>query len=189
VGTVARLVAVKDLGLLLDAVALLRKEAPDLHAVIVGDGPERRRLEYRAMDQGLSERVSFLGQIPGVWSVLPRLDVFVLTSEYEGIPISVLEAMATGVPVVATAVGGLPEAVEDGVTGFLVKRQDDRARTASALAARMAELLHDDELRRRMGEAGKIRVAERFSPPAAAHKTMAIYRRELAGRQSAGAME
>jgi glycosyltransferase involved in cell wall biosynthesis len=189
VGTVARLVDVKDLELLLDAVALLRREMPDVRAVIVGDGPERPRLEYRAADRGLSDTVTFLGRIPRVWALLAQLDVFVLTSEYEGVPISVLEAMAAGVAVVATAVGGLPEAVEDGVTGFLVKRQNDRARTASALAARIAALLRDDELRGHMGEAGKKRVAEHFSPPAAARKMLGLYHGELTGPAGASTNE
>ena len=113
-------------------------------------------------------------------AVLARFDVFALSSESEGIPISALEAMDEGLPVVATAVGGLPETVQDGVTGFLVKRAPDRAATAVALAGRLAELLRDPVLRQRMGEAGKRRVADDFSAEAAGRTMLSLYARELA---------
>jgi exopolysaccharide biosynthesis WecB/TagA/CpsF family protein len=186
VGTVARLVPVKDLGLLLDSLALLQERVPDARALIVGDGPERHRLERRAAEKGLSDRVEFLGQVRRVWPALARFDVFVMTSEYEGVPISVLEAMAMGLPVVATAVGGVPEAVREGVTGFLVKRDRDRAATAAALAARIAELLLDRDLRERMGEAGRRRVAADFSSQAAARTMLAVYARAIAARPAGG---
>ena len=187
VGTVARLVAVKDLGLLLDSVAILEKRVPGARALIVGDGPERHLLERRVAEKGLGGRVEFMGHVRRVWPALARLDVFVMTSEYEGVPISVLEAMAMGLPVVATAVGGVPEAVQEGVTGFLVKRERDRAATAAALAGRTAELLLDTELRERMGEAGRSRVAASFSSEAAGRKMLSVYERVLAG--SAGGRE
>lgn len=187
VGTVARLVAVKDLGLLLDAVALLLQTVPAVHAVIVGDGPERARLERRASVKDLEGRVEFLGEVVPARPLLSRFDVYALSSESEGIPISVLEAMAAGLPVVATAVGGLAETVQDGVTGFLVKRTDDRAATAAALAGRLAGLLQDEAQRRRMGEAGRRRVLEDFSSEAAGSKMLGIYVEELAatGRSAA----
>ena len=180
VGTVARLVEVKDLGLLLDAVSMLAERVPGARAVIVGDGPERHRLESRASEKGLEGRVEFPGQLRSVWPALAQLDVFVITSRYEGVPFSVLEAMTMGLPVVATAVGGLPEAVEDGVTGFLVQRSPDPKATAAALSARMAELLLDRSLRERMGAAGRSRAADQFSSLAAGRRTLRIYERTLA---------
>jgi glycosyltransferase involved in cell wall biosynthesis len=180
IGTVARLVPVKDLGLLLDAVALVAQEVPQVRAIIVGDGSERAALERRSSEQDLAGRVEFLGRVTPARPVLARFDVFALSSASEGIPISALEAMDEGLPVVATAVGGLPETVQDGVTGFLVKRAPDRAATAVALAGRLAELLRDPVLRQRMGEAGKRRVADDFSAEAAGRTMLSLYARELA---------
>jgi glycosyltransferase involved in cell wall biosynthesis len=184
VGAVARLVPVKDLGLLLDAIALVAQNVPRVRALIVGDGPERAALERRAAEKDLEGRVEFLGQVVPARPVLARFDVFALSSESEGIPISALEAMDAGLPVVATAVGGLPETVQDGVTGFLVKRAQDRTATAAALAGHLAELLLDPVARQRMGEAGKRRVAEHFSSEAAGHTMLNIYARELATLRS-----
>ena len=180
IGTVARLVAVKDLELLLDAVALVVQRVPVARAVIIGDGPERAALEARAARQDLAGRVVFLGQVVPAWPELAHVDVYALSSVSEGIPISVLEAMAMGLPVVATAVGGLPETVLEGTTGFLVQRAQVRAATAAALARRLAELLLDPGLRRRMGEAARKRVAEDFSSDAAGSKMVSIYTRALA---------
>ena len=184
IGTVARLVPVKDLGLLLEAVALVAEKVPQVHALIVGDGPERAALERRAAEKDLAGRVEFLGQVVPARPVLARFDVFVLSSESEGIPISALEAMDAGLPVVATAVGGLPETVQDGATGFLVERAPDRAATAAALAGRLAELLLDPVLRQRMGEAGMRRVADDFSSEAAGRTMLNLYARELATPRS-----
>jgi glycosyltransferase involved in cell wall biosynthesis len=180
IGTVARLVPVKDLGLLLDAVALVAEKVPQVRAVIVGDGPERAALEQRAAAGDLVGRVQFMGHVTPARPVMARFDVFALSSESEGVPISVLEAMAVGLPVVATAVGGLPETVLDTVTGYLVKRAPERAATAGALAGRLAEILLDPAVRQRMGEAGKRRVAEHFSSEAAGSTMLNIYARALA---------
>jgi exopolysaccharide biosynthesis WecB/TagA/CpsF family protein len=185
VGTLARLVEVKDVDLLLDAIAMLAERIPDVRALIVGDGPERPRLEQEAANRGLTGRVEFPGYVRQAWPVLAGFDVFVMTSRYEGLGISALEAMVMGLPVVATAVGGLKEVVEDGVTGFLVAAGPDRLATATALAARLADLLLDPALRERMGEAGRKRVVARFSSQAAGRKMAAIYRRELAGSDRA----
>lgn len=182
VGTVARLVPVKNLGLLFDAVALASLDVPEVRLVVVGDGPERAALESRAAQGDLAGRVTFLGQVVPARPLLAGFHVFALSSESEGLPVSVLEAMAAGVPVVATAVGGLPEAVQDGETGFLVKRTGDRVADAAALAGRLSEVLADAALRARMGEAGKRRVTEEFSSDAAAKTMIAIYANELAAR-------
>jgi glycosyltransferase involved in cell wall biosynthesis len=180
IGVVARMVPVKDLGLLLDAAALVAREVPHARLVMVGDGPERAALERRAAEPDLSGRVSFLGHVTPARPLLAGFDVLALSSESEGLPISVLEAMAAGVPVVATAVGGLPEALQDGVSGFLVQRTGDRAASAAALAARLTAVLSDAALRARMGKAGKRRVMEDFSSEAAARSMIAIYERTRA---------
>jgi glycosyltransferase involved in cell wall biosynthesis len=183
VGTIARLVAVKDIGLLLEAVDLLRERVAGLRLVVVGDGPERAALERQAAGLGLGAAVEFRGHLADVWPVLRELQVYVLTSVSEGMPIAVLEAMAAGLPVVAAAVGGLPELIEDGITGFLVSRDTDRAATAQALAGKMESLLADAVARTRMGFAARRHVSESFSPAAAAQKTLRCYTRGIAARR------
>lgn len=116
--TVGRLIPLKRVDGLLEAL----KELPDLGLVVVGDGPERPRLERLARDLGVSDRVYFAGQRSKkeALGLMAACDLFVLNSAHEGLPYVVLEAMALGLPVVATAVGGTPEVVRDGETGLLV---------------------------------------------------------------------
>jgi len=157
---VARLVALKQHDVLLKSLAELVSDGSDLRCELVGAGPEELRLRELVGSLGLAGRVEFLGRL-GQGEILDRLadaDLFVLTSSYEGMPGSVLEAMAAGLPVVATDVNGTREVVEDGVTGLLVPSGD-----AGALAAALRRLLADPGLRARMGTAGRARVADRFS--------------------------
>ncbi|MCL5736297.1 MAG: glycosyltransferase [Actinobacteria bacterium] len=186
VGTVARLVPVKDISLLLEATRLLRARCSNFRVVVVGDGPERAALERQAADAGLADTVEFRGEVRPIWPVLREFNVYTLTSISEGVPLSVLEAMSTGLPVVATAVGGIPEIIDDGIQGYLVSRSDDRTTTAAALAEGLEALLKDVELRRRMGSAARQRVIERFSPTAAAKATIRFYERILAERSGRG---
>ena len=181
VGTVARLVAVKDIGLLLSAARLLRERVPGFRLVVAGDGPERAALEREAEGLGLGPVVEFLGTALDVWPVLRRFQVYALTSASEGVPLSVLEAMSVGLPVVATAVGGLPEIISDGVNGYLVGR-DSREIAVERLAERIGALLADPGLRARIGVAARERVMEAFTPAAAAKTTMRCYRRTVAAR-------
>ncbi len=185
-GTVARLAAVKDIALLLETTALVRRSVPEAECVVVGDGPERAALEARAHELGLDGpegAVRFTGRIEQVAPVLAGMDVFVVTSVYEGgVSMSVLEAMAAGLPVVSTAAGGVAEAVEDGVTGFVVSRDRERGALAAALAERTAALLADPHLRARMGEAGAARVRRLFLAEHAAARTRRAYERCLAAR-------
>ena len=181
IGTAARLVPVKDVGLLLEAAGFLRRETLDLEVVIVGDGPERARLEADAAALGFGGAARFAGQISDVRSILEQLDVYVVTSVYEGgVSMSVLEAMAQGLPVVAAAGGGVSEAVENNVTGFVVSRDQEREDLAAALAERIGVLLRDPELRARMGAAGAQRVQERFTIERVAKATLRAYERCLA---------
>jgi glycosyltransferase involved in cell wall biosynthesis len=186
VGTVARLVAVKDIDLLLETAAVLRMRRPLARVVVVGDGPERPALERRAAEMGLEDAVEFRGEVRPAWPALREFQVFALTSVSEGVPLSVLEAMLVGLPVVATAVGGIPEIVDEGVTGFLVARDDDRAATAAALAARLEALLSDPEVRQRMGAAARRRATDTFSTAAAARETLRFYERVLVQRSGNG---
>jgi glycosyltransferase involved in cell wall biosynthesis len=122
VGTVGRLAPEKNQGLLIDAMADLLSER--CHLLIVGDGPERQALLARAASSRRQEFVHLTGQREDIADVLTAFDVFVLTSHTEGLPLVLLEAMATGVPVVATAVGGIPDLVDHRVTGFLTPPRD-----------------------------------------------------------------
>jgi glycosyltransferase involved in cell wall biosynthesis len=144
-------------------------------AVIVGDGPDRPRLEAEIRRLGLERAVVLTGNSADVADLLSRADVFVLSSTSEGLPLSILEAMAAALPVVATSVGGVPEAVEEGETGLLVPPRDP-----VRLAAALERLLVDPGLRRRLGSNGRARVLERFGLEAFQEAHVDVYRRELA---------
>ncbi len=136
--SVARLDPVKDFPCLLDAFALVRQVVPHAHLLIVGDGPERAALEARAAQPDLAGSVEFLGLRPDVRAVLPAADLYVNSSISEGVSITILEAMAAGVPVVATAAGGTPEVLADGNAGVLVPVRDP-VRLAQAIIALAAD--------------------------------------------------
>jgi len=123
-GTVARLRPQKGISYLLQAFMLLAQRFPALKLLIVGDGPEQSSLESLACQLGIRDRVVFAGLAASPWPYLNLMDVFVLPSLYEGLPNAVLEAMAAGVPVVATDVGGVAEIVEDQLTGLLIRPRD-----------------------------------------------------------------
>jgi glycosyltransferase involved in cell wall biosynthesis len=131
VGTVGRLALEKNQGLLIDAIAPMLD--PRRHLVIVGEGPEREGLEAHAAATWRPEFVHFTGGRNDVESLLAAFDVFALTSQSEGLPLVLLEAMAMGLPVLATAVGGVPDLVEHGTTGFLVESGDRTALTAQLI--------------------------------------------------------
>ena len=169
IGTVGRLHPVKGTRHLIEAFAQCRTSC-QLVLLVIGDGPQRAQLESLAQRLGIADRVYFLGNRTDVPRLLQAMDVFVLPSEWEGMPNAALEAMATGLPVVATAVGGTPEVVVDGVTGLLVP-----PRNSEALAQAIAQLLADPELRRRMGQAGRERVEQLFSVEQMVRKTEALY--------------
>jgi glycosyltransferase involved in cell wall biosynthesis len=171
--TVARLAEPKDPLTLVRALAAVR--GPAFTARLVGDGPERPAVEAEIRAAGLLEQVELTGERRDVPQLLEHADVFVLSSRSEGAPLSVLEAMAAGLPVVATAVGGVPELVDDGTTGLLVPPGD-----APALAAALERLLGDAALRARMGAAGWERVRERFDIAQLRRAHVELYERELA---------
>lgn len=153
VGTVGRLVPVKDQDSLLHAFAQVAPTTPQARLVVVGEGPLRAQLEAQASGLGIRERVHFAGGRRDVHQLLPAFDVFVLSSISEGLPLTVLEAMACGLPVISTDVGALKEAVENGQTGLLVP-----SRQPAALAQAIGTLLGHPERRRSMGEAALTRV-------------------------------
>jgi sugar transferase (PEP-CTERM/EpsH1 system associated) len=158
IGTVGRLVPVKDQEILLGALARLRSGGTDGIALVAGDGPLFEALRARAAALGVEGAVRFLGRRDDVARVLAALDVFVLTSLSEGMPNSILEAMASGLPVVSTAVGGVCEVVDDGVTGIMTPAGD-----VQAIAGALSRFANDRALRRRMGDAGRAKARSQFS--------------------------
>jgi glycosyltransferase involved in cell wall biosynthesis len=159
IGTVARLDPVKDFTTLLDAMARVRQcRQGRSRLVIVGDGPERARLEARSAELGIEADVTFAGYRSDIRRILPAFDVFVNSSTHEGVSLTILEAMAAMIPVVATSVGGTPEVVVEGETGLLVP-----ARDSGALAAAVGQLIRSRATRATMGEAGRLRVLRSFS--------------------------
>jgi glycosyltransferase involved in cell wall biosynthesis len=156
-GTVGRLDPVKNLRVMLQAHALLLEKHPDARAVIVGDGPERAALEAHAADLGIAGSVVFAGYRSDVRALMAAFDAYVNTSTYEGVSLTILEAMATSLPVVAVPVGGNPEVVIDHETGVLVPP------SARAVADALSLLVLDPRRRRRMGDAGRWRVIRHFS--------------------------
>jgi glycosyltransferase involved in cell wall biosynthesis len=170
---VGRLKAPKDPVTLLRALAKLGGR--EYEALIVGEGPDRTALEHLAAQLGLRDRVRFAGERHDVPKLLSGADLFVLSSRSEGLPVSVLEAMAAGLPVVASTVGGIPELVEDGETGVLVRPADP-----DALAAALGDLLDDADRRRRLGKAGRRRAERLFDLEAFRRAHLELYHRELA---------
>jgi len=179
VGTVAALTAEKDPLTFVDAAARLAAARPDVRFVILGEGPLRLEVEARARDLGLSGRLAILGFRPDLAELLPDLDVFLFTSRLEGLGTSLLDAQACRVPVVATAAGGIPEAVRDGETGLLAAPGN-----AAALAEHVLRLLDDAALRERLVAAASLRVREEFGADSLVERTLAIYREVAAERRA-----
>jgi glycosyltransferase involved in cell wall biosynthesis len=170
---VGRLAAPKDAVTLVRALAGVRRSP--FTATIVGDGPDRPAVEAEIRNAGLEGVVELTGERHDVPRLLAEADVFVLSTRSEGAPLSVLEAMAAGLPVVASAAGGVPEIVADRATGLLVPPGD-----AAGLAAALEQVLADASLRRRLGAAGRERVRERFDLADLRRAHLELYARELA---------
>lgn len=176
-GVVARLEAEKGHRFLLEAMPAILRSAPEARLLVVGEGSEADALSEQAAALGglVAARVCFTGRRDDVSAITAMLDVAVLPSLREAQGISILEAMARRVPVVASAVGGIPEVITSGVDGLLVPPADP-----DALAEAVVRKLSDAALRRRIGEAGYRTVAERFSIDAQVRRTEAVYDEELA---------
>jgi glycosyltransferase involved in cell wall biosynthesis len=170
--SIARLQAPKDPRTLVRALALLPRGS--CRATLVGGGTERDAVAAEVLHAGLQDDVELLGDRADVAALLASADVFVLASHSEGFPMSILEAMAAGLPVVASDVGGVAEAVVDGETGVLVPPGD-----APALAAALERLVGDAARRRAMGAAGRARAEARFDLPRFRAAHLAVYEEAL----------
>jgi glycosyltransferase involved in cell wall biosynthesis len=157
---VGRLARVKGLPVLIDAMALLKEKHPEFQLTIAGDGPDRSTIEQQIARLGLQQHVRILGyQSEGqVRDLLAQSDVFAMASFAEGIPVVLMEAMASGVPVVAPSIAGIPELVEDGRSGFIVPPADP-----GSLADGIDRLLRDPELRSRFATEGRAKVEREFT--------------------------
>jgi glycosyltransferase involved in cell wall biosynthesis len=172
VGNVAALVPHKGHRHLIDAAHLVVRELPDVRFVILGEGELREALERQVRDYRLEKHVLLPGFRSDVLGCLKGFDLFAMSSTTEGLGTSLLDAMACAKAIVATKAGGIPEVVEDGVTGCLVPTRDH-----AALAQAIVRLLNDQTGRRRMGEAGLARVRERFTVERMVAETAGVYAR------------
>lgn len=166
VGAVGRFAPIKDHRLLLDAIALV----PDAHLVLVGDGEMRKLLQERARNKDLDGRVHFLGWRRDIADLLSDFDLVALTSLNEGTPVSLIEALAAGRPVVAASVGGVPSVVDEGETGWLV---DDRQ--PALFAEKINHLLNEPEVRSRFGKRGRTLMIQRFSAERLVREISSLY--------------
>ena len=157
IGTVGRLSYEKGTEMLIEAFGLVREHLPKSKLVLVGDGPERSRLEQMTLDRGLTDCVDFLGTRNDVPALLTSFDIFVLPSRSEGLPMALLEAMATGLPIVATAVGGVPEAIRDGKSGLLIPPEQPQA-----IADALIRFASDEALRNSIGSAARQDFEQRY---------------------------
>jgi len=182
--SVGRLVKEKGHDTLIDALAMCvaDRKAPEAHLILVGAGPEQAALGARARAAQLNQRVHFAGLQPDPRPLLAAADLFCLASRFESMGIAIVEAMAAGLPVIATRVGGIPEVVTEGETGRLVAPEDP-----GALAGALGELLAQPDLCRQYGVAGRARARAHFGIQARAERITALLEELVAPETNAGA--
>jgi glycosyltransferase involved in cell wall biosynthesis len=173
-GTVGRLDPVKNVPLAVRALAALGPEHPELKLLVVGDGPARREIEAEAAARAVTSSVVMTGFRDDAPELVRAMDMFLLPSKTEGTSLALIGAMAAGIPAIATAVGGNPEVVEDGVTGLLVAPESE-----PGLIAAMRALIEAPERARSMGDAGRDAYLARFTFDGMVDRFRAIYREEL----------
>jgi len=175
-GIVARLTEQKAHSVLLSSMASTPGLEP-LHLVVVGDGHLRESLERLARDLGIADRVRFLGARRDLGNLMSAMDMFVMPSLWEGLPLSMVLAMGAGLPVVATRVAGIPEVVQDGTTGLLVPPNDARS-----LGEALAQLVRNQDLRRALGTAAKAAALPRYGVDGYVSSVSALYDRLLSAK-------
>ena len=179
-GTVGRLAPTKGLSYLIEAFDMVREQVPDAHLVLLGDGSERAKIERQARESLHGEAIHLLGHREHVEQLLRGMDVFVMSSVAEGVGRALLEAMAVGLPAVATQVGGIPEVVHSPDVGWLVPPRDPRALAQRMIrAARMPE-----PQRAAIGRAAQERIRRFYSHDVVREKLRRIYEDECENRRS-----
>jgi glycosyltransferase involved in cell wall biosynthesis len=156
--SVGRLAEAKDQITLLSAVELLKKQGRNIYLILVGDGEMRKPLETEIARKNLTDCIHLAGSRSDIPQLLPGADAFVLSSKREGFPMSILEAMATGLPVIATKVGGIPEVIQDGQNGILVPPQDP-----VSLANAVCRVLDDSEYAGNLGQEARLTIEKNYS--------------------------
>ncbi|MCX5679740.1 MAG: glycosyltransferase [Candidatus Omnitrophica bacterium] len=171
IGTVGRLCKEKNYSMLIRAFGEIKRHLKDAKLLIVGDGELRGELENSARNENVENEVLFLGERRDIPELMKVFDVFVLSSDLEAASLVLLEAMASGVPVVATNVGGNPELVLDGVTGLLAPKNDHQK-----FGEAVVDILQDPDRAKKMGKAGRTRVIEKFSFDRMVNEYVEVYR-------------
>lgn len=175
--TVSRLVHKNGVDVLIKAIAGLKKEIPDIKLHIIGDGPERENLEFQVSSSKLQDSVKFIGEVSydEIPKYLSEADVFARASRSEGMGNAFIEALAAGIPIIGTPVGGIPDIIEDGQTGLFANVNDPKD-----LAEKMKMLLNDGALRAQIVESGQKMIAERFDWNKIANSYERIFSQKLA---------
>lgn len=176
VGFLGRLNPEKGPDVFVEAFATVAQRVPESKAVVIGDGPMREQLERTAAERGIADRMHWLPYRDDVFPLLADIDVVVMPSRTEGLPMLLLEAMAMARPVVVSRVGGMPEVVTDGESGWLCPTAQ-----ADAFGERIAEILTRPDELKRVGERGRSAVLERFTARAMAERMMSLYDEVLGG--------
>lgn len=179
IATVARVERLKGQKYLIEACGRLRDKLEDFHILLIGEGvdlPYLKECREKAAELGIAQRITFTGHQDKVSQILNEIDIFVLPSLFEAFPRSLIEAMGAGKPVVATNVGGCCEAIQDGVSGFIVPEADP-----NALGEKLCLLASDDDLRLTISKAARMRAEKMFSTQQNVRKTEELYREILRG--------
>lgn len=174
IGTCARLSKTKGINYLIEAFSILSKKYKDMSLVIIGDGEERKNLENLAKKLKIKDRIYFLGSLPKAREYIWNFHIFVLPSLFEPFGISILEALSSKVPVVATKVGGIVEIIEDGISGILVPPKD-----TLSLSYAIERLLLDEDLRKNIAEEGYKKFLENFTARKMVDETVKVYEESL----------
>ncbi len=170
IGSAGRMVPVKGYDRFIMMAKAIRDKSPKTGFILVGEGPQRKALMKIAAEQGLGDTIVFTGFRDDVYDIINSLDIFVISSLHEGIPMVLLEAMALGKPVVATAVGGIGEVIEDGISGMLVPADD-----LSALAETCLRLIAESGVRQSLSQQSRLRIEREFSTNTLRRRMIELY--------------